>query len=86
MEERLANKGKTIYFLTQNVSNQNTQNLSYNESLSWLSEISVKIDKTSTTNSLVSTIPVSCSPSKDNVEPNMKKKDDLIKRDIDLTI
>ena len=81
MEERLASKDKIIYFLSQNISNQN---LSYNEKLSWLPEISVKINKASTTNSPVSTKSASCSASKDNVEPNNKKEDDL-KGDIDLT-
>ena len=73
LEERLASKDKSIYFLSQNISNQNTRNLSYNEKLSWLPEISVKIDKANTTNFPVST--KSGSPSKGNVEPKNKKQD-----------
>ena len=62
LEERLGSKGKTIYFVSQNISNQNTQNLSYHEKLPWLPEVSVKIDKATTTNSPVSRKSVSCSP------------------------
>ena len=43
----------------------------------WLPQISVKIDKATTTNSPVSKKSVSCPPSKDNFEPNNEKKDDL---------
>ena len=40
LEDSLVNKDKISYFLSQNISNKNTQNLTYNETVSWLPEIS----------------------------------------------
>ena len=46
LEDRLVNKDKISYFLSQNISSKNTQNLTYNETLSWLPETDLGLTNT----------------------------------------
>ena len=46
LEDRLVNKDKISYFLSQNISSKNTQNLTYNETLSWLPETDLDLTNT----------------------------------------
>ena len=46
LEDRLVNKDKIGYFLSQNISSKNTQNLTYNETLSWLPETDLDLTNT----------------------------------------